>query len=247
LGFVAVVLAGGYAKRLWPLTRDKPKPLLPVAGKPILAYILEKVLRVGVNRIILSTNLRFRSDFEGWLNRSGFVRVEVVADRSRREEEKPGAVKALAEITKNIKDDCLILAGDNIFTSGLEDMVKVFSRVYAPLIAVYDVGDFELAKRYSTVTLDSEGRIVEFVEKPEKPKTTLIGTCIYILPAKTLPRIGEYIDKGLGRDEPGRFIQWLCKQETVYGYRLEGEWWDIGNIETYRDADKYFSKLLSKG
>ena len=246
MNLTAIILAGGYAKRLWPLTKNKPKPLLPVAGKPILEYVLEKIMELNINRIILSTNMRFKANFEKWLEDYGYKEVRVVADRSYREEEKPGAVKALAELTQNIQNDCLILAGDNIFTSSLKNMVKTYNRINAPMVALYNIKNLKLAKKFSTAILDQNNRIIEFIEKPTKPKTTLIGTCIYILPRKTLPRIGEYIVKGFGRDEPGRFIEWLCKQEPVYGYMLEGEWWDIGNPETYEKANQHFLSLSTK-
>jgi glucose-1-phosphate thymidylyltransferase len=243
---ITIILAGGYAKRLQPLTKNKPKPLLPVAGKPILKYILEKVEELPVNHIILSTNMRFKSEFEEWLAVNGYGDVDVVADDSRCEEEKPGAVKALAELTANLHDDRLIVAGDNLFTDGLKGMVEMFNRLRAPVIALYDVKSLEAAKNYSTVTVNQDGRIVGFTEKPSNPKTTLIGTCIYIFPSRILPKIKEYVDKGLGADEPGRFIEWLHKQEPVYGYRLKGEWWDIGTPETYTQANKSFTKLKEK-
>lgn len=246
MNLTAIILAGGYAKRLWPLTKNKPKPLLPVAGKPILEYVLEKVIELNINHIVLSTNMRFKVNFEKWLEDYGLGRVEVVADKSYKEEEKPGAVKALAELTQNIKNDCLILAGDNIFTSSLKDMVKTYKRINTSIVALYNIKDLKLAKKFSTAILDQDNRIVEFIEKPTKPKTTLIGTCIYIFPKKTLPRIREYIAKGFGKDEPGRFIEWLCKQEPVYGYMLNGEWWDIGTPETYKKANEHFLSLLTK-
>ena len=180
---IAIILAGGYARRLQPLTKDKPKPLLPVAGKPILKYILEKVEKLPVNRLILSTNMRFKSEFKEWLVADGYGDVEVVADDSRCEEEKPGAVKALAELTANLHDDCLIIAGDNLFTDSLKGMVEMFSRLCAPVIALHDVKNLEVAKQCSTVTIDQNGKIINFTEKPSKPQTTLIGTCIYLFPS----------------------------------------------------------------
>jgi len=241
---IAIILAGGYAKRLWPLTKNRPKPLLPVAGKPILKYILEKVEKLPVNRIILLTNMRFRFEFEEWLAVNGYREVEVVADDSRCEEEKPGAVKALAELTARLSDDCLIVAGDNLFTDSLKGMVEMFNLLRAPVIALYDVGSLEVAKNYSTVVMDEDGRIVGFVEKPPNPETTLVGTCIYMFPGRILPKVKEYVDEGLGADEPGRFVEWLHEREPVYGYVLEGLWFDIGTPETYAQADRSFSKLI---
>lgn len=240
---IAIILAGGYGKRLQPLTRDKPKALLLIAGKPILKYILEKIGELDVYRIILSANMRFKLDFEYWLKANGYGEVEVIADESYREEEKPGAVKALAELTKNLSDDCLIIAGDNLFTDSLRGMVEAYGKVRTPMIALYDIGSLELARNYSTVIVDRENRVLSLKEKPLNPETTLIGTCIYILPRKTLPKIREYVNEGLGVDEPGRFIEWLHKKVPVYGYLLRGKWWDIGTIESYNSANEFFRKL----
>ncbi|MCP8318500.1 MAG: nucleotidyltransferase family protein [Candidatus Methylarchaceae archaeon HK01B] len=243
---IAIILAGGYATRLWPLTIDKPKPLLPIAEKPIIEYTIEKLVKQKIiERTILSINKKFEPKFKEW-QRMSHNPVEMVADRSRSEEEKLGAVKALENITSNIDDDCFILAGDNLFTSDLDGMIRTFKEKNAPIVALYDVKIRDLAREYSTINLNEDGRIIEFTEKPKKPKTTLIGTCMYILPKRTLPRLREHLESGLGRDEPGLFIEWLHKQEPVYGYILEGHWFDIGNLGLYKEAERFFSKLYSQ-
>lgn len=241
---MAIILAGGYGKRLWPLTRDKPKALLPIAEKPIIEYIIEKLITLyGIEQIIISTNLRFESCFREWIATTNYQNVEIVADKSLSEEEKPGAVKALAEITSNIHSDCLIMAGDNLFNADLKEMIEFYKKKSSPIVALYDLKKLDLAKHYATVLIDQDNRIVDFEEKPSKPKTTLIGTCIYILPKRTLPRLKEYVKKDLGKDQPGRFIEWLHKREPVFGYILEGYWWDIGTPESYCEADRFFSNL----
>ena len=242
---IAIILGGGYATRLWPLTKDKPKPLLSVAKKPIIEYIVEKLVELEViKQIIISINLKFEPHFREWQSMY-HNSVEILVEKSRSEEEKLGAVKALAQITSKVDDDCLILAGDNLFESDLDGMIQTFNEKKAPIIALYNVKSLDLAKQYSTINLDTDNRIIDFVEKPKIPKTTLIGTCIYIVPKRTLPRLKEYLEKGLGRDEPGLFIEWLHRQEPVYGYILEGYWCDIGNLESYKKADKFFSNLLT--
>ncbi|MCP8307180.1 MAG: nucleotidyltransferase family protein [archaeon] len=241
---IVIILAGGYAKRLWPLTREKPKPLLPVSEKPIIEYIIEKLSTLyGIERIIISTNLRFESCFREWLATTGYQHIEIATDNSRSEEEKPGAVKALAELTSKIHSDCLIMAGDNLFTADLKGMINLYKKKSSPVIALYNINNLNLAKHYATVLLDQDNKIADFEEKPSQPKTTLIGTCIYILPERTLPRLREYVGKDLGKDQPGRFIEWLHKNEPVYGYILEGYWWDIGTLESYIEADKFFLSL----
>ncbi|MGQ9782012.1 MAG: nucleotidyltransferase family protein [Nitrososphaeria archaeon] len=239
----ALVLAGGFAKRLWPLTIDRPKPLLPVAGRPIIDYMIDKLDEVGVQEITISTNMKFKLHFERWLSDIGRNNVKLAVEESRSEKEKLGAVKALAKLASEMVGDCIIAAGDNLFTGSLRGMVEKYRRLSSPVIGLYDVRDFELAKSYSTVVVDSNFKISEFIEKPDNPKTTLIGTCLYILPESSLQRVGEYVQTGLDTDAPGRFIQWLCVKESVYGFLLEGMWWDIGTIRAYNEAKRYFSNL----
>lgn len=169
-----------------------------------------------------------------------------MAENSRSEEEKPGAVASLAEICSGIDDDCLIIAGDNLFTSSLKPMIQTFESRRSPVVALYDVKKRELVKQYSAATIDSEGRIIRLVEKPADPETTLIGTCIYALPTRTLARLREYVVQETDRDAPGRFIEWLHKRETIYGYLLNGFWWDIGTVDQYLTANQTLTRLVGQ-
>jgi len=242
---IAIVLAGGYAKRLWPLTLDKPKVLLPVAGKPVIDYVVEKVLKVSppVRKIVVSTNSRFQPQFEEWLETEEYNGVELVPDNSASGHEKVGAVKALSSIASTISEDFLVLAGDNLFIDELNGLIEFFDQKKSPVVALYNARDLDKAKKGATVILDDGGRIVEFIEKPENPKTTLVGACLYAFPARTGVRLREYVEIGLPSDEPGRFIEWLHRMETVYGYMLKGHLWDIGTIESYRETENYFRQF----
>lgn len=237
----AIILAGGFAKRLWPLTLDKPKPLLPINNKPIIEYLLEKIEELDVGEVIVSTNMRFKENFEKWLSSTGRRNVIIHVEGAMREEEKPGAIKALSMLSDKVVEDCLIAAGDNVFTESLLDFKGMFEKVRAPTVCLYDVRSLELAKNYSIAVLEEDGRIVEFVEKPREPKTTLIGTCLYIFPRDVFGRLKEYVSSGRDSDAPGRFIEWLCKRVPVYGYIMHGMWWDIGTAKSYEDAIRYFA------
>jgi glucose-1-phosphate thymidylyltransferase len=150
-----------------------------------------------------------------------------------REEEKPGAAAALGQLSPMIKDDCLIIAGDNLFTSSLLPLANFFYEKQESVIGVYDVKNRVLAQQYSNVILDDKSRIVQFLEKPSNPKSTLIGTCIYFLPMRILPRLLEFNSQKGNHDSPGRFIEWLYQVEPVYGKEIGGVWWDIGTLEQY--------------
>ena len=245
---IAIILAGGYATRLQQLSKNLPKPLLKVAGKAIVEHILDKIAEIeDIEHVIISTNLRFEQQFREWLGPNLTGRAEIVADRSRSEMEKPGAIASLAQLTSGISDDCLIVAGDNLFKSSLNAMFGTFRAKSCATVALYDVKDQMLAKQYSTVTIDSDGRILSLNEKPADPETTLVGACIYMLPDRTLNRLREYLAEAVDRDRPGRFIEWLCKREPVYGHILDGRWWDIGTVGQYYEANHalYVERVLS--
>jgi len=244
---IAIILAGGYAKRLWPLTFDKPKALLPISGQPIVNYVVEKLISLdpSMNRIVLSINLRFQSQFEKWLNNTAYSGIELMPEKSSKEEEKLGAVRALADIVEKIgKEDVLVLAGDSLFTDKLDGFLNFFYEKRASIIALYNAKSIAEAKRGSTVVISESGRILEFMEKPMYPRTTLVGACVYAFPTGIGKRLKEYLRLGLTTDEPGRFIEWLHKQEPVYGYMLKDYLWDIGTIESYKTADTYFHPVV---
>ena len=240
---ICIILAGGYGKRLWPLTKDVAKPLLPIGDRVVLDYVMDKVLELDeLDKIIVSTNLKFEKDFKKWMRKYRDAPLELSVEPSRGEEEKPGAVRALYLLASKLSDDCLIIAGDNIFTFSLKALVEKYKRLRAPLIALYDVGSLELAKNYGVVEVDSELRIIGFEEKPADPKSSLVSTGIYIYPREVVPVMKSYLEEGGGADRLGDFIEWLHKRTPVYGYIVRGEWWDIGTIETYREVLRIMGK-----
>jgi glucose-1-phosphate thymidylyltransferase len=238
----AVVLAGGYAKRMRPITDDLPKPLLPITGdRAALDLIIGKLREVDVGQIFISTNLKFEKPFRAWVTAAGFADVEVKVEPSTSEENKLGAVRALSVLVSQLPvDDYLILAGDNIFNGSLRGMISLYKRLRKPIVAVIPAESEEQVKRGSVVTLDSNMKIINFEEKPTHPTGVFIGVAIYLMPYRTLVRTQEYISEGGRNDEPGHFINWLCKREDVYAYRLEGRFWDIGSAEEYERTRREF-------
>ncbi|CAB50504.1 sugar phosphate nucleotidyltransferase [Pyrococcus abyssi] len=232
-----LIMAGGYATRLWPLTKDKPKPLLPVGIKTILDFIMEKVLELNVDEVYISTNKFFEHKFKPYAEKYG---VDLIIEDTYREEEKLGTIGAIKNALDSLGlDDYLIIAGDNIFSLSLRDFVSKFTG--KPLIAVYDVGDLELAKRYGVVILEGN-RVVKFIEKPQEPPSTLISTGIYALPRDVMGMIDEYLKYG-NKDAPGYFIQWLIERGIeVYAYKFDDFWYDIGSADSYLESLKMLMK-----
>jgi glucose-1-phosphate thymidylyltransferase len=243
---IAVVLAGGYAKRLWPLAMDKPKALLPVAGKPIIDYVLKKILKINppIRKIIVSTNLRFQPQFKEWLETRGYDNVELIPDSSRNECDKIGAVKALSNIASAISEEFIVLAGDNLFLDELNGFVQFFNEKRSPVVALYHARNLDEAKKGSTVILNDNCRIMDFIEKPENPKTTQVGACLYAFPSRIGMSLKDYVALGLPQDEPGKFIEWLHKVEPVYGYMLNSYLLDIGTLESYKEAENSIKRLF---
>ncbi len=233
-----VVLAGGYAKRLWPLTLNRPKPLLPVAGRPILDYLFSGMPEGSVP--VLSVNRRFADKFSAWLEGSGH-RAELVVEETRSEEEKLGAVGALAYLVERlgIDEDLLVVAGDNIFPFTLEEFAAAYSG--KPLVALFRLGDRRAARRYGVAEVEGK-RVTRFVEKPENPPSDLVSTACYLFPARVLPLFGEFLREAeKGKDAPGYFLQWLLSREEIEAFVFDGPWFDIGSREAYIRANLHFN------
>jgi glucose-1-phosphate thymidylyltransferase len=237
------VLAAGYATRLRPLTDTIPKPLLPLGGRPMLDYLLDRVEPVAeVDAVHVVTNARFAGDFASWASqRSGLRPVFVWNDGTVSNDDRLGAV---GDIRFTIEEaglegeDLLVLAGDNLIEYPLEDLVRFWqSKGEGAAIAVHRVTDPELIKQYGVVELDENDRVVSIEEKPARPRSDLAATAAYVYPAEHGALVWEYLDAGNPPDAPGNFVVWLHTRAPVYGYRIEGEWFDIGDPEQLLDAD----------
>jgi len=141
-----------------------------------------------------------------------------------------------------VEDDIIVVAGDNLFSEKLSAFGQYCRERKAPVLAVYDVGDLEQIKKYNSITLDRDGRITFFEEKPKNPTSTLTGIALYYYPKATLPLIKQYIDEGNNPDQPGRLIQWLYPRVPVYTWKVPGLWYDIGSKETLEEANRIFAQ-----
>ncbi|MGC9075784.1 MAG: nucleotidyltransferase family protein [Conexivisphaera sp.] len=239
----AIIMAGGFARRMWPLTSTTPKQLLPLAeGYVILDLVVDGLLEIDLEEIILSVNAKFSDAFRRWLSSRG-LNIQLIEEPSRSEEEKPGAVGALHMMLGSLpRDDYLIVAGDNVTSIRYSELVGTMMSHGAPTIALYDVGSIELARRYGVVELGPDSRVISLIEKPEDPPSTLISTAIYAMPWRSLSRIEEYLASGGSRDAIGHFISWLVRAEPVYGFRFNGFWFDVGSVDEYNRVRELFSQ-----
>jgi len=233
----AVVLAGGYATRLWPITRHRPKMLLPVGDRTVIDHVLDALSADDrIDRIYLSTNRAFAEDFREHVRRRGYDSVELSVEGTTAETEKLGVVGALGELVERegVEEDLLVVAGDNLFGFDLTEFLDYAAGRGGPVIAAHDVGSRELAKSYGLVDLEGD-RVVDFQEKPADPKSTLVSIACYMFPAASL-RFEEYLAGDNNPDEPGWFVQWLQSREAVHAFTFEEPWFDIGTPESYLDA-----------
>jgi glucose-1-phosphate thymidylyltransferase len=244
----AILLAAGYATRLKPLTDTIAKPLLPVGGRPMIEYILDKVEDTPeIDEIHVVTNQKFAPSFEKWAKSyRGKHRIHVHNDGTQSNEDRLGAIgdiRFTIERGKLEGSDLIVIAGDNLFDFSLESYVRYFrDKKDGSCLALYQCADLELVKQYSIVELDAEERIVSFTEKPKNPTTRLVGTATYIDHRTHVPMLQQYLKEGNSPDQPGLFVAWLHKRVPVYGYRFDGNWLDIGNKKELLQADNALRK-----
>ena len=243
----AVILAGGYARRMWPLTKNRPKHLLPVAGRPMLDYVMDSLESIpDLEEIFLSTNMRFQGQFKKYLDGVNTKKkLRLFIEDTRSEEEKLGSVGALGYLIREsgLDDDLLVIGGDNIFGFEMTDFIEYFYSKKANTIALYDLGNREKARLYGVVHIDDDNRIIDFHEKPADPQSTLVSTACYAFTRKGVRSILRYLEEGNDPDKMGHFIEWLYRHDDVYGFVFTGVWFDIGSLESYEAADRYFSSL----
>jgi glucose-1-phosphate thymidylyltransferase len=245
-----IILAAGYATRLYPLTLTQPKPLLPVAGKPMIEHVLDNLAPIGgIDRVFVVTNAKFAGHFQQWSNQHQAAKSKwnftVINDGTTSDADKLGAIGDIHYVlkTQRVDDDLIIVAGDNLFSEKLGDFGTFCREKNAPVLALYDVGDLEQIKKYSSISVAADGRITAFEEKPKHPTSTLAGIALYYYPKAAVAFIQQYIAEGNNPDQPGRLVQWLYPRTPVYTWRVPGLWFDIGSKETLEEANRIFSKL----
>ncbi|OGX05240.1 MAG: hypothetical protein A3G87_06515 [Omnitrophica bacterium RIFCSPLOWO2_12_FULL_50_11] len=243
----AVFLCAGYGTRLYPLTKDRPKALLSIAGEPLLNHLVRKLEPIAkIDQIILVSNGRFYSAFCDWRGRvQSTKKISVVNDGTMDNEHRLGATRdlKLALDEEQVRDDILVLASDNLFDSDLTSFVSFTEAKKAQAaVGVYDVHDRVLASQYGLVETDSESRVTRFLEKPKDPPTTLASMGIYYLSKWCARLIDRYVETGLRLDAPGFYMEWLSKQTDLFVFSFQGKWFDIGDLDSYQEADAYFAR-----
>lgn len=242
----ALILAAGYAKRLYPLTKDYPKPLLKIGKQPIIDYIIHKLEKVkSLKKIWLITNNKFISYFRDWLKKRNFKKsIELINDLTSSYKKRRGALGDIdfAINSKRIRDDLIIIGGDNLFDEDLDGFISYVNkkRKYF-VVGLYKLKEKNKAIHYGVAKIDRTKKIIDFEEKPLRPKSNLICMCLYYFPKDKFFLLKEYLKKEKKNiDATGYFINWLHKKENVYSYIFKGRWYDIGDHNVYKEAEKKF-------
>lgn len=244
----AIVLAAGYGTRLYPLTKDKPKMLLPIAGRPLIDYMIEKLDAVDeISEFLVVTNHRFAEVLSKWADSAPTDKpIRIIDDGTMSNEDRLGAIDDIRYVLGDaeVTEDHLVVAGDNLFGFDPNSLLEFYRSKGdgSAVVGLKDMAGSKMISQYSVVELDEDNKVVRFEEKPANPKTSLICICLYIFPADNRDLIDKYLLEGNNPDAPGYYLQWLHTRRDVYGFVFSESWFDIGDIDSYDEANALYSK-----
>ena len=242
-----LILAAGYATRLYPLTENYPKPLLTVGEKTILDWLVDDIDTLDeVDEYVVISNHRFAQHFNKWAS-SKTQKITVVDDGTMTNETRLGAVCDIQFAIEKLKinDDMLVIAGDNVLDFSLTKFITYAKEKRASSIMRYYESRVEKLQKSGVVSINKDDLVLEMQEKPRKPKSEWCAPPFYYYTAEDSKRISEAISDGCGTDAPGSFIAWLCKRSPVYAMKMPGNRYDIGNLESYNEVCKKYKGITN--
>jgi glucose-1-phosphate thymidylyltransferase len=246
---IGIVLAAGYATRLYPLTIDRAKSLLPVHGRPIIDYIVDEMNTIDdLREILVISNHRFAAQFAEWAaarnaaSNNGEPPILVLDDGTTSEDDRLGAIGDIQFCIdkRQIDDELLIIAGDNLFTYRLRDAWLHYRQFGDDMVLARHMPVGEDLHRYAIAELDQDGLVIDLVEKPAQPKTNIAVFATYFYRQASVPLIAQYLREGNKPDAPGNFPAWLYKREKLRCYLFDGVCIDIGTPESYAEVESIF-------
>ena len=240
-----IILAAGYATRLYPLTKDFPKPLLKVGDKTILDWLVDDIDTCGkIDEYVVISNHKFATHFEEWAKHKS-MKITVVDDGTSTNETRLGAVVDIQYAVNKcgINDDCVIIAGDNVLDFSLTKFVEYGVSKNASCCMRHFEPSVEKLRKTGVLSIDDSDKVLEMAEKPAEPASNWACPPFYFYKASDIARIGEALDNGCGKDAPGSLVAWLCKNSTVYAYEMPGDRYDIGDIKSYEDVQERYKGI----
>ena len=239
----SIILAAGYATRMYPLTLNYPKPLLEVGGKKIIDWLIEDLEKSGVERTVVVSNHKFISQFQAWAE--GRENIIVLDDGSEDNDHRLGAVKDIefAIEEANIDDDIVVLAGDNVLNFSLSSFIEYGRKRKTSCIMRHEEKDENKLRKTGVIEIDEDELVLNMEEKPKEPKSNWAVPPFYYYTKEDKDLIKEGIASGCGTDAPGSFVSWLVKTRPVHAYRMIGERFDVGSIEGYEKIKKEYKGI----
>jgi glucose-1-phosphate thymidylyltransferase len=253
---IAVILCAGFATRMYPLTEDFPKPLLPVAGRPVIDYLMDHITCLsGLHKVHIVTNAKFFRHFESWQSEWMHahpdmpITIQLYNDGATSNENRLGASVDLQFVFHRIftPSRVLVSAGDNIFRFSFTPLWKHFLKSQHHYVVALEEKDPLRLKKTGVLELGENNRVINFYEKPEHPPSTWCCPALYFLQPSAWARLDDFVQSTSNTDAPGHFIQFLCQKEEVYGYIPHGFHLDIGSIDTYQKADRLIASETREG
>ncbi len=234
----AIIIAAGYATRLYPLTKNFPKPLLEVGGKHILDHLIGDIGDV-IDEFVVVTNHKFASIFEEWKEKRP-ENIRIIDDGTSSNETRLGAVKDIQLAAQGIEGDILVMAGDNMLDFSLKGFIDFQKKVGTSCVMCHEENSLPALQKTAVITTDENDRITSYEEKPGEPKGNLAVPPFYIYREQDIKRIAEALDDGCGYDAPGSFAAWLSKKTEMHAWKMPGKRYDIGDTKSYEAVKAVF-------
>ena len=227
----AIILAAGYATRLYPLTENFPKPLLEVGGKPILDWLIED-LKDLIEEFVVVSNHKFADSFKTWAE-SHSEKITVINDGTSTNETRLGAVRDIELAAKDIEGDAFVLAGDNVLDFSLAPFIEFAKEKKTSCVMCHEETSLPALQRTAVITIDENNRITSYEEKPKEPKGQLAVPPFYYYRREDIIRIAEALENGCNADAPGSFAAWLSTVTSMHAWKMTGSRHDIGDMASY--------------
>lgn len=245
-----LILAAGYATRLYPLTENFPKPLLEINGKTIMDWLVDDIANNdSIDEFIIVSNHKFIDFFVEWKkNKNIGQKITIIDDGTMSNETRLGAVVdidlAIAQL--KIDDDLMVIAGDNVLDFSLNEFIDYYKRKKATCVMRYYEEDLNRVKKSASLVFDDNDRVLQMLEKPENPTSNYCCPPFYIYEKNDMKKVGLALKSGCKKDAPGSFINWLYDKSNIYAFEMPGKRYDIGNLESYKIVNETY-KGISRG